>query len=846
MMARRMHSASRTRGCLGFCAAIIVTCALSVIVLGGNTYITDIVPNVTVSEPDCHAFTITVTQASGTSATLSLRVEDVDEEEGELDEVRLNGHYLGTLTGTDGTWSTTTFDISDQVYYSNQNGGVNTIEICIDPGGGESTTWVATIDWGQILVDGGGAEDAAITSVDASGEWNAIQVEADISAANSDTYRLEINLLDGTGNNKDIAIDTFSMTGGTSTTRFNTVSLPSEPASGETFTIEALLFNHTTGVQQNVMTTTWSHASEPPTDISLSANDVDENLPPASLVGELSASDVDSTTHTFSLVGGDIASFSIVGDDLRTAVTFDHESRDTYDVWIEAEDEDENTVREWFSITVNDVNEAPVAENDAASVPEGASVSIAVLANDSDPDDGDTLRVIGTSDPLRGTAVIEPDDTIRYVPDPGACGVDTFDYTVEDVQGATTSATITVTIVNQAPVATGDLTQTPEGTAVEIDVLSNDTDAGGGALAIAEVGTPTHGTAEIVGDRIRYTPQIRFEGSDRFSYTVRDTCGATATAFVDAEVTHLNHPPIANAGGPVQGVVGDRVRLDASFSTDPDIEDVLQYRWDVDGDRTFDTNWLSDPTTLVTYDRTFVGQITVEVRDLYRGQPTGTSAQATTFARIDPRPPELRCIVFVDLDADGLPGEDEPRLPKIELALDETSLALTDERGVATFARLEAGEHAVAVTENGLALLLLQGLALTLESPSVVRDVQQGDPTVAWFPARSVVGSLTGLVYIDTDGSGEREQGEPPVPGLTVSLGEGLERTTDDSGRFLFMNVTAGEYTLTIASEQHRWDGSIVIDAGEKTERTVIWPSPDSGFLDVKIELDRPGEEERD
>ena len=51
MMARRMHSASPTRGCLGFCAAIIVTCALSVIVLGGNTYITDSVEPHSVVKP---------------------------------------------------------------------------------------------------------------------------------------------------------------------------------------------------------------------------------------------------------------------------------------------------------------------------------------------------------------------------------------------------------------------------------------------------------------------------------------------------------------------------------------------------------------------------------------------------------------------------------------------------------------------------------------------------------------------------------------------------------------------------------------------------------------------------
>ena len=111
-------------------------------VFAGNTYITDLNPDVDVTEPDCHSFTITVDQASGTSATLTLRVYDVDEEVGEIDTVSLNGHALGHLSGTNNTWSTTSFDVSSYVVY----GGANTVQVCIDPDGGEENTWVATIE----------------------------------------------------------------------------------------------------------------------------------------------------------------------------------------------------------------------------------------------------------------------------------------------------------------------------------------------------------------------------------------------------------------------------------------------------------------------------------------------------------------------------------------------------------------------------------------------------------------------------------------------------------------------------------------------------------------------------
>ena len=299
-------------------AAGLLLALLAVAATAGNTYMTDLVPNVEVTEPDCYEFTIYVDQASGSSAILTLRVNDVDEEAGELDEVYLNGVYLGVLSGTNDTWSTTSFNITSQIIYNADN----TVRICIDPGGGEATDWRAEIDWGQILVDGGSAADADIVTVSASGTWNAISVQTNVSATHTDDFRLEINLLDSTNNNKDIATEVFHLTGGSSTTRTMIVSLPSEPTATETFTIEANLFNDTTGVQQTVKTTTWTYsADEPPTDIILSNAHVDENLPALSLVGTLAAVDADSGSHDFTLIGGDIAAFTISGNELRTSIS---------------------------------------------------------------------------------------------------------------------------------------------------------------------------------------------------------------------------------------------------------------------------------------------------------------------------------------------------------------------------------------------------------------------------------------------------------------------------------------------------------------------------------------------
>jgi len=827
-------------------AAFLAVCALSYLAVAGNTYFTDLIPNVEVSEPNCHSFIIHVSQASGSSATLALRVEDVDEEDGELDTVYLNGQYLGTLTGTNGQWSTTTFNITSQILYDADN----TIQICIDPDGGEANTWVATIDWGQILVDGGSAEDAEITSVSASGDWNAIQVQTQISATNSDPYRLEINLLDSGGDNKDIAVDPFPMTGGTTTTRYNTLSLPNEPTGSETFTIEALLFNDATGVQQNVKTTTWVYASDPPTDIVLSSDHVDENLPAMSFVGRLTATDPDSVSHTFAIIAGDTASFMIAGDELRTSASFDHESVETYSMEIEAEDGDGNTYSKWFTITIDDVNEAPVAVDDYDPVVvEGASVAIEVLANDSDVDDGDVLSVHDATTPGQGTAVIQLDNSILYTPDPGACGSDTFEYTAEDASGATsTTASVVVTIHNVAPTPSNDVASTPEGIPILIGVIANDSDAGGGPITIDAIADPSFGTAALVGDEIRYTPQTRFEGIDRFSYTVRDPCGATASAAVEVRVEHVNHPPTANAGTFYQGLVNEPVELSASFSNDPDLGDVLQYRWDLEDDGSFDTGWLATSSFAAVYPKRFVGRVRVEVRDLYRGLPTGETATATALIRIDSLQ-SIQALVFEDLDGDAFWSEDEPGLEGIEVEIGGETLR-TGLDGRASI-ELDVGTWAATLTEAARALLESRGFAIVTESATA--RLGASELIVLELAVSKTSTRLKGIVYTDVNANGELDEEDRIIPGLIVVLDGDKENPdlTDEEGRFSFRDVAFGSHTLLVqeAIEEGEEDPLSLLlpfsfSRAEKPEIHIAWPydlGPGEGFLRVDVEKGEGG-----
>lgn len=91
------------------------------------------------------------------------------------------------------------------------------------------------------------------------------------------------------------------------------------------------------------------------------------------------------------------------------------------------------------------MNRAPVAAADSATTPAGSPVTVAVLANDSDPD-GDPLTVSAVTQPTSGTAAINANNTVTYAPKAGFSGTDRFTYTAADGRGGTTTATVTITV----------------------------------------------------------------------------------------------------------------------------------------------------------------------------------------------------------------------------------------------------------------------------------------------------------------------------------------------------------------------------------------------------------------
>jgi YD repeat-containing protein len=100
------------------------------------------------------------------------------------------------------------------------------------------------------------------------------------------------------------------------------------------------------------------------------------------------------------------------------------------------------------------------------------------------------------------------------------------------------SAEVPYLVRNSAnlPVARDDVTNSFQGTAVDIDVLANDT-VSVPPKRIASVGPPAHGTAVTnQTGKVRYTPALNFVGTDQFTYMLADGAGATSMATVTVTV----------------------------------------------------------------------------------------------------------------------------------------------------------------------------------------------------------------------------------------------------------------------------------------------------------------------
>jgi len=215
----------------------------------------------------------------------------------------------------------------------------------------------------------------------------------------------------------------------------------------------------------------------------------------------------------------------------------------------------------------NPDNNLPTAVDDSGTVDEDTVLGLDVLANDSDADAEDTLTITAVTQGSAGGVVSIDGNLISYDPtgvlDRLAAGetlTDSFGYTISDSNGgfATATVSITVTGLNDAPLALADSAQTNEDATVTIDVLLNDSDPDSGAiLGITAVTQGANGgLVSFTADGLVYNPNGQFDAlvlgesaTDTFTYTVTDNNGSSVTAAVTVVVNGIAAGNLAPEAG---------------------------------------------------------------------------------------------------------------------------------------------------------------------------------------------------------------------------------------------------------------------------------------------------------
>lgn len=233
------------------------------------------------------------------------------------------------------------------------------------------------------------------------------------------------------------------------------------------------------------------------------------NVPPGTNVAALAPTYTVSPGATGDPVSGSIRNFIIPQTYLITAADL---STQTY------------------TVTVNTV---PLATPQSASTAEDTAKVLTLTASDAD---GNPLNYAILTPPahgsLSGTA-----PNVTYTPASNYYGTDSFTFTANDGQTDSAAATVslTVTAVNDAPVANAQSLTTAQDTAKAITLSA--TDVEGSSLVYAIVTQPAHGSLTGSAPNVTYTPAAGYIGSDGFTFKANDGTLDSAVATVSLIVT---------------------------------------------------------------------------------------------------------------------------------------------------------------------------------------------------------------------------------------------------------------------------------------------------------------------
>ena len=296
----------------------------------------------------------------------------------------------------------------------------------------------------------------------------------------------------------------------------------------------------------------------------------------------------------------------------------------------------------------DDFTYTALLDNDTAVTGYNTSVTTDVLHNDTVPS-GSTVTAVTGDDPAQGTWTVDADPEsptygqVVFTPAPTFSGDATATYEVKDADGNILmdadgnplTATITVTVGPATGELTDDSAVTPWDTAVDVNVLHNDTVPSGSNVTAVSGDDPAQGTWAVdtdpespTYDQVVFTPDPTFSGDATATYTVTYPDGTTGTATITVTVspaagdlkpdtiTTGNNTPVTD------NVLDNDIVPDGSEVTDVTPSDPSQGAWTFtpDGEVTF------------TPDPGFSGDATATYTVTY---PDGTTDTSTITVKVE-------------------------------------------------------------------------------------------------------------------------------------------------------------------------------------------------------------------
>ncbi|MCH8119310.1 MAG: tandem-95 repeat protein [Planctomycetes bacterium] len=287
-------------------------------------------------------------------------------------------------------------------------------------------------------------------------------------------------------------------------------------------------------------------------------------------------------------------------------------------------------------------NLLPVAKPHSVTTMEDTSVTISLTGSDPDSDPLAYSTVTGPSHgSLNGTA-----PNLNYTPNANFYGSDSFTFKVNDGTADSALATVSITVspVNDPPVANDDTATTQEDTPVAtIDVPANDTDIDNDTLTVTAVSQGTNGSVTINPDStLSYSPHANFYGSDTFTYTISDNKGLTDTAKVNVTVNMVNDAPRFTSAPVTTAAAGALYTYDVN-AADPDVGDTLAYSLTTKpADMT-----INSATGLIQWKPTQVGDNKIVVKVADNNSTPALDTQSFTIT-VNPPPPKIAKLTVLD------------------------------------------------------------------------------------------------------------------------------------------------------------------------------------------------------